>query len=40
MKMVVDGARAQTMGETNKLCDSVGCQIIELEKDTPASNQA
>ena len=40
MKMVVDGARSQTMGETNKLCESVGCQIVELEKETPASNRA
>ena len=40
LKMIVDGARSQTMGETNKLCESVGCQIVELEKNTPASNRA
>ena len=39
-KMIVDGARAQTMGEVRKICDAAGCQIVELEKDTPASNRA
>ena len=38
MKMIVDGARAQIMGEARKICEMTGCEIVELEKDTPASN--
>ncbi len=38
LKMVMDGAKAQVSGETKKICNEVGCQIIELEKYTPASN--
>ena len=40
MKMIVDGARAQVMGEARKICEMAGCEIVELEKDTPASNRA
>ena len=36
----MDGAKAQVSGETKKICDEVGYQIVELEKYTPASNQA
>ena len=39
-KMIVDGARSQTMGELRKVCEAAGCQIVELEKNTPASNRA
>ena len=39
-KMIMDGARSQVNGETRKICDQAGCTIIELEKDTPASNRA
>ena len=39
-KMIVDGARAQTMGEARKMCEMAGCEIVELEKYTPASNRA
>lgn len=39
-KMIVDGARAETAGETKKLCDQSGCSIHELEKNTPSSNRA
>ena len=38
MKMVMDGARAQTMVETGKFYKSVGGNIVELKKETPASN--
>ena len=36
--MFVDSARAQTTGEARKVCEMAGCEIIELEKNTPASN--
>ncbi len=39
VKMVVDGVRSQTMGEVRKICESAGCQIPELEKNTPVSNR-
>ncbi len=39
-KTIVDGTRAQVMGKARKICEMAGCEIIELEKDTPASNQA
>ena len=39
-KMIVDGARAQKMGEARKVCEMAGCQIVELEKNTPAFNRA
>ena len=39
-KMVVDGARAQTMGEARKVCEMAGCEVVELKKNTPASNRA
>ena len=39
MKLIVDGAEAQVQGEAKKICHEVGCQIVELEKCTPASNQ-
>ena len=38
-KMVVDGVRTQKMGEARKVCEMAGCEIIELEKNTPASNR-
>ena len=40
MKIVMDGARAPTMVETGKFCKSVGGNIVELKKETPASNQS
>ena len=40
LKMIVDGARAQVMGEDRKIYEMAGCEIVELEKDTLASNQA
>ena len=40
LKMIMDGAKAQVSGETKRICDEVGCQIVELEKYTPASNRA
>lgn len=39
-KMVMDGARAQVRGDTQKECQLAGCQIVELERDTPSSNRA
>ena len=39
-KIIVDGARAQTMGEARKICEMAGCEIVELEKNSPASNRA
>ena len=39
-RMVMDGARAQVLGETLKICQLSGCTIIELEKDTPSTNRA
>ena len=38
--MIGDRARAQIRGETLKECDKAGCTIVELKKDTPASNRA
>jgi len=40
MKLIVDQAKAQVQGEAKKVCDEAGCQIVELEKYTPASNRA
>ena len=40
MKLIVDGVKAQIQGESKKICDEVGCQIVELEKYTPTSNRA
>ena len=40
MKLIVDGAKAQVQVESKKICDEVGCQVVEVEKYTPASNQA
>ena len=39
-KLIVDGVRAQVQGKTRELCDKASCDVIELEKDTPASNRA
>ena len=39
-KLVVDGARAQVQGKARDLCHKASCNVIELEKDTPASNRA
>ena len=39
-KLIVDGAKAQVEGEARKICNEVGCEIVELEKYTPASNRA
>ena len=39
-KLIVDGAKAQVEGEARKVCNEVGCEIVELEKYTPASNRA
>ena len=39
-KMILDGARAQVHGDTRKECEKSGCTIVELEKNTPASNRA
>ena len=38
--MIMDGAKSQIEGETRKVCELAGCTIQELEKGTPASNQA
>ena len=38
--MIVDGAKSQVKGKTKELCDMAQCEICELEKDTPSSNQA
>ena len=35
----MDVARSQVKGETQKICDQAGCTVIELEKNTPASNR-
>ena len=39
-KLIVDGARAQVKGKARENCDLASCKVIELEKDTPASNRA
>ena len=39
-KLIVDGAKAQVEGESRKICNEVGCEIVELEKCTPASDRA
>ena len=39
-KLIVDGARAQVKGKARDLCDHSSCDVIELEKGTPASNRA
>ena len=39
-KLIADGARAQVKGKARELCDQANCDIIELEKNTPASNRA
>ena len=39
-KMVMDGARVQVKGDVEKMCNDAGCKIMELEKDSPASNRA
>lgn len=38
LKMIVDGARAQIMGEARRVCEIAGCEKFELEKYTSASN--
>ena len=38
--IVCDGAKAQVMGETKRLCDNVGTTIRQPERNTPWSNQA
>lgn len=40
LKMVVDGTKVQVSRESKRICDEVGCQIVEWEKSTPASNRA
>ena len=39
-KIVVDGARAQTMGEARKIYEMAGCEFVGLEQNTPVSNCA
>ena len=39
-KLIMDGARSQVAGDTKRECDLAGCQIVELEKDTPWANRA
>ena len=39
-KLIMDEARSQVKGETRKVCEQAGCTVIELEKETPASNRA
>ena len=39
-KVIVDGARAQTMGEAKKVCMMASCEIVKLKKNTPVSNHA
>ena len=39
-RIVCDGARDQVKGETRRLCDQASCNIVELERGTPASNRA
>ena len=38
--IICDAAREQIQGDSLLLCNEDGCQIYELEKDTPASNRA
>ena len=38
--IVADGATEQVQGETRKLCNLVGCEIRELEKNTSWANRA
>ena len=39
-KMVMGGAQVQVQGDTQKECQLEGCRIVELERDTSASNCA
>lgn len=39
-RIVCNGAREQVKGEALALCNSAGCQVVELEKGTLASNCA
>ena len=38
--LIADGARAQIQGRAREICEEAGCNIVELEKGTPASNRA
>ena len=38
--LIADGARAQVQGRAKEVCDKAQCKMIELEKNTPASNRA
>ena len=38
--LLCDQAREQVKGATRIISNEAGCHVIELEKDTPASNQA
>ena len=40
IRMIMDGAKSQIEGETQKICIQAGCTIHELEKGTPSSNRA
>ena len=33
--MVMDGAKSYMEGETKWVCERVGCDVVELEKNTP-----
>ena len=39
-KLIADGARAQVQGRSRQICEEAHCKLIELEKNTPASNRA
>ena len=38
--IICDAAREQIQGDALMLCNESGCQIYQLEKDTPAANRA
>jgi len=39
-RLICDRATEQVKGDSNKLCHDAGCTVVELEKNTPASNRA
>ena len=39
-KLICNRAIEQVKGDAQKLCHDAGCTVVELEKNTPASNRA
>ena len=39
-KLIVDGHKAQVQGKARVVCEEAPCVLVDLERDTPASNRA